>query len=146
MCYNGNSPCADCYFLLKEKIMPLMRSVVINLFMLISVVSVSLAHPPGEISMGFDMDKMVLNLQVMHKVKDARKHYIEYVKVYVGGELIILQNFKGQYNNEYHKAYFYMPDINSEEEIVVEAKCNFAGKLKQKITIQKQPVSKNPSD
>lgn len=94
------------------------------------------AHPAGSINIGYDMKTQILNVEISHKVKNAQKHYIEYIKITVNKEILLIQNFKKQYSKSGQDVSYKIAEISEGDIVIVETKCNYAGKQTKKLKIE----------
>jgi len=96
-----------------------------------------MAHPPSEINLKFDPVKRVLEVTVMHDVKDSTKHFIEEITVKINGEDAVKQTLHQQTDNREQKASYVLIDAKPGDEISVKAECNMFGDKKQTLQIPK---------
>lgn len=95
------------------------------------------AHGPSKIKLSLDAETHVLNVEILHKVRNGEGHFIEWVKVFLNGEEIILQTIGLQPAKEGVKVLYKIPELKDGDEIKVTAKCNKIGKKSAKLTFKK---------
>ncbi|MDA3812632.1 MAG: hypothetical protein PF570_00095 [Candidatus Cloacimonetes bacterium] len=98
--------------------------------------SLLLAHPASEVNLEFDQETSILTVNFDHKVKDAEKHFIFEVIVYLNKEDIIEQKLAKQDNIENGSLVYKIIDAKSGDTIKVRTNCNKTGKKSVTITIE----------
>jgi desulfoferrodoxin (superoxide reductase-like protein) len=106
------------------------------LLSMIFMVTALLAHPPGKPEISYDKNTGDLIIEFSHPVKDAAKHFIDKIWVYVNGDEVEVITYEEQTNLEGHKVVLNMPNLESGTKIKVKANCNIFGKKKGKYKIK----------
>lgn len=99
----------------------------------------ALAHRPRDIVVEFDDGTKVLEIEVVHPVGSVNRHFVKKLQVFVGGKLMVVQNFNSQSTDKAQEVSYLLIDAEPGDEIVVQAECNISGSLKKKITLQVSP-------
>ncbi|MCD4780821.1 MAG: hypothetical protein K8S27_09795 [Candidatus Omnitrophica bacterium] len=97
--------------------------------------SMATAHPPTAISIN-DTNGSMLIIDVEHPVGGDKDHFINSIKIYKNGELIITQVTSQQETQNLTLTYR-VPSLKVGDIIKVEAKCNIAGSLEAEYRIRK---------
>ncbi len=98
--------------------------------------SLLMAHPASEVNLEFDKETSMLTVNFTHEVKDAAKHFIFEVKVYLNKEEIIEQKIEKQDNVETGKLVYKIIDARSGDKIKVRTNCNKTGKKSATLEIE----------
>jgi len=93
------------------------------------------AHPASEVTLTFDQETSILTVNFDHKVKDADKHFIYEILVYLNKDKIIEQNIEHQDNTETGSVIYKIIDAKSGDKIKVRTNCNKTGKKSAEIEI-----------
>lgn len=99
------------------------------------VMSPLTAHSPKEIEMSFDMEKSELSVTVTHEVKNAARHYVESIRVYVNDTLISTKKYDRQESLTQQSDTFPLRGVKSGDVIKVEASCSRIGGKRAEITV-----------
>lgn len=94
------------------------------------------AHPPGKPEISYDKKTGDLTIEFSHPVKDASKHYLDTIWVYINGDEVELISYEEQTNLAGHKVVLNMPNLESGTNIKVKANCNILGKKKGKYKVK----------
>lgn len=113
-----------------------MKYFLIILTLLVSCIN-AWAHPSSDITVDYNDSGNVLNLDIIHKVSNSNKHFIDKVKIYINGELVAEQFFRSQSNLKMQNAIYILPDVRKGDIIVIETKCNIFGVKKSTFTVKK---------
>ena len=108
-----------------------------KVFILLAVLIVLplFAHPPKGLEVAYDYDSNILNVDIVHAVNDAGKHFINKVVVELNGKKIIEQTFRKQEDGEMQHAMYKIIDAAGGDKIAVTAYCNISGKKKADLII-----------
>ena len=98
--------------------------------------SLLMAHPASEVNLEFNKETSILTVNFAHEVKDAEKHFIFEVKVYLNKEEIIEQIIEKQDNVENGSLIYKIIDAKSGDKIKVRTNCNKTGKKSATIEIE----------
>jgi len=98
--------------------------------------SLLVAHPASNVTLEFNQETSILTVNFDHKVKDAEKHFIYEVKVYLNKEVIIEQKTEKQDNLESGNLVYKIIDAKSGDKIKVRTNCNKTGKKSATIEIE----------
>ena len=104
------------------------------------------AHPPSSVEITFDVETKIVTAVIKHAVKDAEKHYIEKVDVWLNKKEIITHHISRQDDAVQQTVSYLIPDAQLGDTISVEGYCNFVGKLKKKIEIAEKPADEKSTD
>jgi desulfoferrodoxin (superoxide reductase-like protein) len=103
--------------------------------------STVLAHPPGSITLKYDLPLQLLTIEVQHPVKDAGKHFVDKVEVSLNGKKVIEQKFMSQTDGKVQTVFYKLIDAKVGDTIEVAAGCNIAGNSKGTLEVTKpKPV------
>jgi hypothetical protein len=109
------------------------------LFLCIAVFPfIVLAHPPSDIKISYDLSKSEVYVEIMHKVKSEKEHYIYEMELFVNGKKAIRQDATTQVNNEKQMVIYLIPGLKEGDKISFWAECNKGGELKKEIKISKK--------
>jgi desulfoferrodoxin (superoxide reductase-like protein) len=106
------------------------------LFVLLIGSSLLLAHPASNVELEFNAETSILTVNFDHKVKDAAKHFIFEIKVYLNKEEIIEQKIEQQDDAEKGTVLYKIIDAKAGDKIKVRTICNKTGKKSASITIE----------
>ena len=108
------------------------------LFLILLITTTSLAHPPGEVTAQFDLEDNILSVEVAHNVGGgSNSHYIKELKISLNGKEVIIQKTIRQISDTQTFIYF-MPAVESGDEIGILAICNIGGQGNIKIIVEKE--------
>ena len=93
------------------------------------------AHPAEKIELKWDESASVLDVSVLHPVKNTTKHYISKIVVSVDGKVRGEMSLRSQSDPGTEHAQFEIKDVKSGSKIEVEATCNVTGKLKETMVL-----------
>ena len=97
------------------------------LFLVFLITTTAIAHPPGEVTAQFDLEKSVLSVEVAHNVGGgSSSHYIDEVIISLNGKEFIVQKTTRQISDTQTFLYF-MPAVEAGDEIGIVAVCNIGG-------------------
>jgi desulfoferrodoxin (superoxide reductase-like protein) len=91
------------------------------------------AHPPKKIEIEIDYSKKLIEVTVIHTVKDSITHYIDMINIELNEQNIIKQVFLSQMTKEKQKVIYLINDFETEDKITIIANCNRYGKKKRTI-------------
>ena len=94
------------------------------------------AHPPAKIETAFDNNAKVLYVTITHPVDDPAGHFIKKVKIMLNGAEIIRHKISKQDNALIQAVSYMIPDVQSGDEISIEAVCSIEGTLTEKMQVQ----------
>lgn len=94
------------------------------------------AHPPGKPEISYNKKTGDLTIEFSHPVKDASKHFIEKIWVYINGNEVEVIAYEEQTSLEEHRVVLNMPNLESGTKIKVKASCNIFGKKKGKYKVE----------
>ncbi|MCF7794414.1 MAG: hypothetical protein K9N09_11510 [Candidatus Cloacimonetes bacterium] len=94
-----------------------------------------IAHPASDIELTFDQETSILTVNYVHEVKDADKHFVYEIIVYMNGDEIIEQKMETQDNSEGGSVLYKIIDAKAGDEIKVRTNCNKTGKKSAEIEI-----------
>lgn len=125
--------------------MKIKRILVLTLGLVAAAVTVY-AHPPSDFKIGYDSHTKVLSVEVIHKVKNSAKHFIDDVNIYLNNKIAVKQVFKSQTDKEMQKGIYLIIDASPGDEIKVEADCNFVGKGKKVFKVSVENIKDEKND
>jgi hypothetical protein len=100
-----------------------------------------LAHPPGTITVKYDLSLQLLTVEVQHPVRDAAKHFVDKIEVSLNGKKVIEQKFMSQIDGKVQTGFYKLIDAEIGDTIEVVAGCNIAGKSKGTLEVTKpEPI------
>ena len=106
------------------------------ILMLILLITASgYAHPPYDIEFSYDKDKDVLKIDIIHPVGNPQKHFVDNIKILQNGNIISDKTFTSQTNNNMQSISIKSLNLKSDDEIIIEAKCNMYGKREKPIKL-----------
>jgi len=94
------------------------------------------ATAPKKVELKLNKNTGVLEVTVIHKVKDVEKHYIDEIIVEVNGEQVAVKNPEKQTDVQQETIEFVVENLKPGDEIKVSAKCNQFGKKSAKLTVE----------
>ncbi|MBT3756774.1 MAG: hypothetical protein HOK80_09235 [Candidatus Cloacimonetes bacterium] len=94
------------------------------------------AHPASNVELEFNQETSILTVSFDHKVKDAEKHFIFEVTVYLNKEEIIEQKIEKQDDAESGTVLYKIIDAKSGDKIKVKTNCNKTGKKSATLTVE----------
>ncbi len=103
------------------------KKLILSILVLMLVSFMAFAHPPQKVELLFNKETKVLEITVVHTVKNINTHNIDVIIVFVDGEEFKVINSKVQTNEQKHIVKLEMPNIKSGSIIKVKAKCNKMG-------------------
>lgn len=92
------------------------------------------AHPPSKIEASVDGE--MVNVTIMHNVKDRANHYIYKVVVTLNDKEIIDKRETRQLDDEKQVEVFEIPGLKAGDKLTVEATCNKYGSKTLELTVQ----------
>ena len=93
------------------------------------------AHPAEMVELKWNEAVSVLDVSILHPVKNTANHYISKIVVSVDGKVIEEMSLKSQSDPGTEHAQFEIKDVKSGSKIEVEATCNVTGKLKETMVL-----------
>ncbi len=93
------------------------------------------AHPAKKIELKWDEGTSVLDVSILHPVKNTANHYINKIVVSVDGKVIEERILKSQSDPKTEHVLFEIKDLKKGSKIEVEATCSVFGKRKESIVI-----------
>lgn len=93
------------------------------------------AHPADEISANYIHSEQLLEIEIMHNVRDADKHFIKEIKIVWNDEEIIVQKFQEQNTKEKLVICYKINSIQPGDILKISARCNKFGTKKLDFTI-----------
>ena len=94
------------------------------------------AHAPEKITLAFDGSPGILQVTVLHPVKNPESHYIKRIRIYVNDEPVAEKAFEKQDTSESQDADFTLKGVKSGDEIKAKAFCNRIGAKKTSIIVK----------
>jgi desulfoferrodoxin (superoxide reductase-like protein) len=94
------------------------------------------AHAPKEVTLVFDLSQAVLQVNVLHPVKNPETHYIKRIRVYVNEEMVAETTYEKQDSDTSHSAVFTLKEVKAGDEIQAKATCSRIGAKKASITVK----------
>jgi hypothetical protein len=111
-----------------------MKYVLLVVFIFAS--SLLLAHPASNVELEFNQETSILTVNFEHKVKDAGKHFIFEIIVYLNKEEIIEQKIEKQDSADSGIVLYKIIDAKPGDKIKVRTNCNKTGKKSAEIVIE----------
>jgi desulfoferrodoxin (superoxide reductase-like protein) len=93
------------------------------------------AHPPRNIDISYDSDSKELTVFITHFTNNPLNHYIEYIAVYDGDEIIVSRFFTGQASKEGQLLKINLNGKEPGNNLVVKCRCNKFGKKGKNMTL-----------
>lgn len=113
-----------------------MRNLFYFLFLILLPVFL-IAHPPSDINISYDINASKIYIEILHKVKSNKEHFIYEMKLYVNDKKAISQDAITQVSNEKQQVMYLIPGLKEGGKISFWAECNKGGERKKEITIVK---------
>jgi TonB family protein len=114
-----------------------MKKIQLILTVVIIMTSIVLfAHPPKDSTISFNNTTKILNVNVPHKIKKPRVHYVEKIEVYLNNRLKIVQYFHQQMNKTEQKAKFLLTEAVGEDKIEVKIFCKLFGDVSKTLIVE----------
>lgn len=98
--------------------------------------SLLVAHPASNVNLEFNQETSILTVNFDHKVKDAEKHFIFEIIVYLNKEVIIEQKMERQDDMETGNLVYKIIDAKLGDKIKVRTNCNKTGKKSATVEIE----------
>jgi hypothetical protein len=116
-----------------------MKKLFLSVIFLVFLLTItSMAHPPGEVTAQFDLEKSVLSVEIAHNVGGgSSSHYIDEIIISLNGKEVIVQKTTRQTSDTQTFLYF-MPAVEMGDEIGIVAVCNVGGRGNIKIIIEEK--------
>ncbi len=111
-----------------------MRKVSYMLFMFLLPVFL-IAHPPSDIKITYDLSKSEIYIDIVHKVRSAKDHFIYEMELFVNDKKVIRQDATTQVDNEKQRVIYLIPGLKDGDKVKFWAECNKGGENKKEITI-----------
>ncbi len=111
-----------------------MKKFICFLFISFVLAGVSFAHPPSDIQINIDKDK--LDIIIKHSVENVSQHYINLVDVKLNDKSVINQKFSIQRDKETQTLIYVIPGLKANDKVVVQANCNIFGDKKQDLLVK----------
>ena len=99
-----------------------------------SSVTLTTAHTPEGMVLGFDFETDSLTVRVNHVVSDVDTHKIELIQVYVNNVINETMGYATQTTTAYHEDIFIITAVHGDV-IMVNATCNISGNIIDQITL-----------
>jgi hypothetical protein len=112
-----------------------MKRLILYGILISGLTGAALAHPPSEIMLQFNPVNHILDVTVMHDVRDSTKHYIGQIKVEINGQEAVKQVFSQQTDRKEQCVSYVLLDAKPGDEITVKADCNMFGSKKQTLKV-----------
>lgn len=93
------------------------------------------AHPAEMVELKWNEAVSVLDVSILHPVKNTANHYISKIVVSVDGKAIEEKTLKFQSDSRTEHVQFEIKDMKKGSKIEVEATCNVFGKLKESVVL-----------
>ena len=107
-----------------------------TLFIILFVVSSTMAHPPKSITLKFDNKTQELDVKITHPVKDVKDHFIETILIKVNDSEVVKQVYKFQRDEKADVFRFKLEDLKSGDVIQLKANCSKWGKKNKSLTLE----------
>lgn len=104
------------------------------------------AHPPSAINVTVDLKTLTVKAEIIHKVKDARDHFIHEIAVKVNGKKLIKQDATEQINAEKQTVSYVVPGLKAGDVIAVTGDCNKIGDLTVEYTVKAAAAKPEPKE
>ncbi len=111
-----------------------MKKISFLLFVLLFPVFLT-AHPPADIKITYDLSKSEIYIEIVHKVRSAKDHFIYEMELFVNGKKVIRQDATTQVDNEKQRVVYLIPGLKDGDKVKFWAECNKGGENKKEITI-----------
>ena len=114
-----------------------MKNIFLSIVLLLLLITTTaMAHPPGEVTAQFDLEKSILSVEVAHNVGGgSNSHYIDEVIISLNGKEVIVQKTTRQISDTQTFLYF-MPAVEAGDKIGIVAVCNVGGQGNIEITVK----------
>lgn len=110
-----------------------MKKIILLLFILVSLSSFS--HEAFKITIKRDSQRSIFQINVHHKVKKTKKHYIKSIKIKINGKKIIEQIFTIQETKKMAVGVYKISEIKKGDVLEIEAECIKGGIKIRKLKI-----------
>ncbi len=94
------------------------------------------AHAPRDISLNYEKENEILEINVNHSVRSADRHYIEYIIITINGNEYEVLEFDSQTSENSHDVKTKIPDLSNGDIIKVKAECSRIGSDTKELTIE----------
>ncbi|MEA2069762.1 MAG: hypothetical protein U9O98_00575 [Asgard group archaeon] len=109
-------------------------SSVVALFALISIPAFISGHSPSTMSLSYDLQTNLLEVNISHSVSNTDNHYIESVEIWLNDVLNRSENYDSQpTTNSFSYEYTILANIGDEIEVI--ATCNQFGSMTRTLTV-----------
>lgn len=110
-----------------------MKKLFILAALLVSLIFNVSAHPAKKVNLTYENGK--LKIEVIHKVKDVKAHYIDQIVVNVDGKIVKTIDFKTQTSGDAEILELSINEIKKGSKVSVATRCNILGKKTGKLNI-----------
>lgn len=107
----------------------------LTLMIMLLICTPVFAHPAKTIELKWDKTTSVLDVSIVHPVKNTSTHYISRIVISVNGKVVEDIKLKSQSDSNVVHETFEIKDVTKGAKIEVETTCNVFGKRKNSITI-----------
>jgi desulfoferrodoxin (superoxide reductase-like protein) len=101
----------------------------------------SFATSPKDVKLEYDANAQMLTVTVTHKTSSPNYHYIKYVEIKKGGEVVSNNKYENQPDQEIF-TYKYKVTAAEGETIEVTATCSIIGSKTAQLTVNKAALGK----
>ena len=95
----------------------------------------TIAHPPTDMSLDYDIDTDSLIITITHETPAPDLHYINRIDIRKNDVLLVTQDYSNQPTNDIF-SYTFNPDASIGDVIMVTAYCNIQGSITRTLTIE----------
>ena len=121
-----------------------MKRFIVSLFMVLAFTLAAAAHPPGAINITTDLKTMTVRVDLIHRVKNPKDHYIHEIMVKVNGKKLIKQEATEQITQEMQSVSYVVPGLKADDRITVTGDCNKIGDLTVEYKVKNEHAEPQP--
>lgn len=127
---------------MKNRMTPQWILVFLTVAVLLLAASSVRAHSPNKVVLDFDEGEKILNVNVVHNVRNVSSHYVEKIMVWVNGKQASEKSYERQDTAGEQKEKFEMKNVKPGDEVRVKAECSIAGSAEASLTIKEKGEKK----
>lgn len=115
-----------------------MKKYILSLVFLITLATGSAyAHPPSSMGTRYNPEDKMLEIHIVHPVRNSKTHYVKKVEIIKNGKLLATKEITEQESSKAQNVAFAPIDISPEDTVIIEAYCSISGKLRGKLDLSK---------
>jgi len=110
------------------------KLIIVFLGIMLLPVSGLYAHPPGKVVLSYDQDSQALTVEVVHRVSNPGRHFVNRIEVLRNGEMVV-DGAPSRQDETTMRDVYTLSDVQPGDVLQATAFCNMGGKRSGKIQI-----------